>query len=247
MKIKLLLGVVLFACLLTLLIEPVPQWQEYHQFSDRRTFFTIPNFFNVISSFSYLLVGAYCLVVLFLKQSPGQSKKMIVMPYLIYAGLIMTGVASVFYHWNPNNETLFWDRLPMAITFMALLSYVLSVFVRDELGVRLLIPLLFFAIFSVIYWRYTESLGRGDLRLYGLVQFLPMLLIPLILQMYGRDKKERKYLWYVIGIYALAKITELFDEQLMNSMIGISGHTLKHIISASAGLVLLKVFNIRRD
>jgi hypothetical protein len=37
---------------------------------------------------------------------------------------------------------------------------------------------------TVLYWDWTESHGRGDLRPYALVQFLPLLLIPLLLLLF---------------------------------------------------------------
>ena len=50
------------------LLPAMPQDVHYHDFADQRALFGIPNFFNVISSLPYLLVGmlGYLLV---LKQS----------------------------------------------------------------------------------------------------------------------------------------------------------------------------------
>lgn len=241
MKIKILLGVILLSLLVLFFVDPVPQWPAYHQFSDQRSYFGVPNFFNVVSSLLYLVIGIYGFVTI-QRIAPAGQTSILLAPCLFYAGLILIAFASAFYHWSPNNGSLFWDRLAMTIAFMSLLSYVVSVFIEEDLGRRLLLPLLLVGIFSVIYWRYTEGLGEGDLRLYGLVQFLPMLLIPLILLMFGRGRQEQKYLWYTIGIYALAKLAELYDEQLMNTLTVISGHTLKHLLSAFAGLVLLQAF-----
>jgi len=50
------------------------------------------------------------------------------------------------------------------------------------LGVVLLAPLVLLGAASVGgYWTRTESLGRGDLRFYYLVQFYPLIAIPLLL------------------------------------------------------------------
>jgi hypothetical protein len=40
---------------------------------------------------------------------------------------------------------------------------------------------LFTGLASVAYWAWSEAQGVGDLRPYALVQFLPMLLIPVLL------------------------------------------------------------------
>ncbi len=36
-------------------------------------------------------------------------------------------------------------------------------------------------IFSVLWWHWTELSGQGDLRLYLIVQFYPVLVIPFII------------------------------------------------------------------
>ena len=77
----------------------------------------------------------------------------------------MTGFGSAYYHWNPSNGTLFWDRLPMALTFMAILTVAAEERVSTKTGAILLWPLLALAVFSLLLWRWTD-----DLRLYGWVR-----------------------------------------------------------------------------
>ena len=43
---------------LLLLVPPIPQPQDYHQFADRQTLLGIPNFWNVVSNLPFILVGA---------------------------------------------------------------------------------------------------------------------------------------------------------------------------------------------
>ena len=49
------LPVLVFFCLMVislgglLLLSPIPQDQNYHQFADQRTIFGIPNFWNIVS------------------------------------------------------------------------------------------------------------------------------------------------------------------------------------------------------
>ncbi len=71
---------------------------------------------------------------------------------------------------------------------------------------------------SVWYWHFTESQGRGDLRPYIVVQFLPMLLIPAILLLFParfshsgsvHDKKIIEYTttdYYELGLEGLAAV-----------------------------------------
>ncbi|GAL87752.1 hypothetical protein MYP_4983 [Sporocytophaga myxococcoides] len=37
---------------------PIPQWVSYHSFADHNTFYGINNFYNVVSNFPFLRVGA---------------------------------------------------------------------------------------------------------------------------------------------------------------------------------------------
>lgn len=104
--------------------------------------------------------------------------------FVFFVGIFLTGIGSTYYHLNPSNETLFWDRLPMTISFMAFFTIVISEFISKKLGTNLFIPLLTSGIFSLLYWQITESKGVGDLRFYVLVQFLPIILISAILIIY---------------------------------------------------------------
>jgi hypothetical protein len=94
---------------------------------------------------------------------------------------------------------------------MAFFAIILSEFVSIKLGKLIFIPLLLFGIFSVVYWFYTEQQGQGDLRIYGLVQFLPILLIPLILIMFPSRFPDTRNYWYLLSCYLLAKIFEASD------------------------------------
>lgn len=240
MKIKVLLAIVAISLLAVLFVEPIPQWPAYHQFADQRSLFGVPAFFDVVSSLMYIVIGMFCLVVVGRSgEIRGGDKIEVLAPRIFFIGLILTGIGSVVYHLDPNNRNLFWDRLPMTMAFMSFFTYVLSVCIDRRWGARLFYPLLFAGLCSVVYWRYTESIGAGDLRFYGLVQFLPMLLIPLILLLFNKNFPGQKYLWWAVGIYGLAKIVEILDTEVF-VLLGISGHTLKHIISAFTGFAFLK-------
>jgi hypothetical protein len=131
----------------------------------------------------------------------------------------------------------------MTIVFMSFFSFIITQYVDRSLGRRLFTPLVVLGLFSVAYWYYTESIGQGDLRLYGLVQFLPMLLIPMILLLYGLGRKDSRYYWYVILIYAIAKFAEINDTFFM-TQVGISGHSLKHVISACTAIAFYQAIQL---
>ncbi len=48
------------------------------------------------------------------------------------------GVGSGYYHLSPSNATLVWDRIPMSIAIMALLSIVIGEYMSIRLGAILL-------------------------------------------------------------------------------------------------------------
>lgn len=215
------------------LLPSIPQDPGYHAFADARTLLGIPHFWNVATSLPFSLVGLlglrYCASPAAREASPLWSASV-----AFFAGALALGFGSAYYHLQPSNDTLLWDRLPMTMAFMAFFSAVISATVSPVLGRYLLWPLLAAGVASVVYWYATETAGQGDLRPYGLVQFLPLLLTPVLLVLSSSDLPGRGYWWAVLGFYCLAKLAELADGWLYAAM-GFSGHALKHVLAA-AGL-----------
>jgi hypothetical protein len=102
-------------------------------------------------------------------------------------------------------------------------------------GVALLAPLVLLGVASVWYWHLTEQWGRGDLRMYGFVQFFPVLGIALLLLLFPARYTRSWDLVPAMGLYVLAKLFEAADKQVY-VVLGniISGHTLKHLAAAAA-------------
>jgi Na+/melibiose symporter-like transporter len=131
----------------------------------------------------------------------------------------------------------------MSLAFMAVFTLVLGDRVNPALGRALLGPLLIIGAASVFYWSWTERHGVGDLRPYALVQFLPLVLIALMLWLYPGSRESTAWLWWSFLMYFLAKVAERFDAPVYNA-VGISGHTMKHLLSAAA--VLFALFALLR-
>ncbi len=219
-------------------IAPIPQDPAYHDFADRRFLCGTPNFWNVFSNLSFLLFGAFGLGRL--RSLPAGAPRL---PYLVFCvGIVFVGLGSAYYHYTPNTQTLVWDRLPMTVAFMALFAMVLGDRVSARLGEQLLWPLIVVGVASIGYWHWTETLGRGDLRVYGLVQFLPMVLIPLML-LTGKGRLNSPWLWGTLGTYALSKVMEYYDRGIYEA-VGLSGHSIKHVLASLA--VLWVVFAVLR-
>ena len=245
------LGVVALAVLICL--PPLPQSQSYHHFADDRAFVGVPNFLNVVSNVPFLLVGVWGLWSVW--HRPAGTGSPFVDPVerwpfvLFFVGVGLTGLGSAYYHLEPNNDRLVWDRLPMSMAFMALFAAVLSERIDVRIGIHLLLPLIALGIGSVWYWHATEQQGRGDLRPYYFVQFYPMLALPLVLLFLPPHHMRTSDLFAAVGWYALAKVCEHPGDRPIY-VLGhvLSGHTLKHLAAATAAFWILRMLqHSRRD
>ena len=232
-----------------LLIPPIPQDPAYHRLADSRTWLGIPNALNVLSNAGFLLVGALGLRVVF----GGDGARPVFRepterwPYVVFfGGLLLTGVGSAYYHWAPGNVRLAWDRLPLAITMMGLLAATIAERVGVKAARWLLGPLVALAAGSVGYWHWTEQQGAGDLRLYALVQFYPVVAVPLMLWWLPPRYTRGGDLLAAAATYAAAKLPELLDGWVLSVTRVVSGHTLKHLLAALAGYWVLRMLRHRR-
>ena len=208
------------------LMSPIAQSETYHNFSDNKTILGIPNFWNVLTNLPFLACG---LVGLFSLRAFPQKKIQYV---IFFLGIFLVGFGSAYFHWNPNNSTLVWDRLPMTVVFMSLLSIAISEFINERTGRLLLIPLLLLGCLSILYWAM-----KNDLRLYALVQFYPIIAMPVILLcLRSRYNSARSY-WLLFLAYFIAKVFEVYDYQVHEALGFISGHSLKHV-AAACGLLM---------
>jgi len=231
-------------------VPPIPQDPAYHRFADNRPVGRVANGWNVLSNLGFLLVGGYG-VLRVVRMPAGPTTGLIESrerwPYaLFFAGVALTGVGSAYYHWAPDTSRLFWDRLPMTIGFMAFLAAVISERLGVTVGLLALGPLLAGGAASVIFWRAGELRGAGDLRPYALVQFLPALLILLMLWLCPARYTGGSYLLGVLGIYAVAKLFEALDGAIFSLGHALSGHTLKHLAVALAAWCVVHALETRR-
>jgi hypothetical protein len=223
------------------LVKPLPQARGYHDFADQRTLLGVPHFMDVSSNLPFLVVGFYGLY-------NALSRKDLYYPVpeagpvwkLLGAAILLTGCGSGYYHWAPSDASLFWDRLPMAIGFSALLGIMVLERVDRRIGRPLWILLLVAGVGSLLYGRW-----RSDLRFYYLLQAWAVLLVPVILALYRAPSTETGLLVAGIGAYAGSKLFELLDARIFSLTRVLSGHSLKHL-TAAAGSWLLFAHLIRR-
>jgi hypothetical protein len=229
--------------------SPSPQDPAYHLMADERPLFGIPNCLNVLSNLPFAFVSLLGLATVFRRETgrvPLFRDPWERWPYaVLFAGIGLTSVGSAYYHLSPDNARLVWDRLPMTLGFMGLLTAVLTERVGLRTGQLLLGPLLLLGAGSVAYWYWSEVQGQGDLRLYVLVQNGSLLLVLLLLLLYPARYPGTGYLVVGLGAYAVAKWLEAADQRIFALGQIVSGHTLKHLVAAGAVTCLLGMLRIR--
>ena len=224
-------AMVLSLAIVMLLVPVIPQSQSYHAFADQRTLLGIPNFWNVISNVPFVAIGAIGLR--HYRDNPAS--------FVLFAGIFLTGFGSAYYHWNPNDDTLFWDRLPMTLGFGAILAGIVAERIDTRAGALLLWPLLSFGLFSLLWWRWHD-----DLRIYAWMQFFPILALPVLFWLFPPKYTNAFYWLIAAGCYTVAKVFEFSDAAIYSVGEMLSGHTLKHLAAAVACWAILRYFQTRK-
>jgi hypothetical protein len=228
---------------------PLPQQQAFHRFADDRTFFCIANFFDVVSNIPFLLIGCWGLYIVWHDHPPQRNTFIDPIerwPYLLcFLGVTLTSLGSAYYHLAPDDARLVWDRLPMTIGFMSLLSATVVDRIDVRAGLRLLSPLLLIGAGSVVYWRWSQLGGAENLLPYAAVQYGSIGAIVLMALIFPSRYTRGADIFGVVAIYAAAKVTETLDVRIYALGQFVSGHTLKHLIAALATYWLLRMLRLR--
>ncbi|MBL8792668.1 MAG: ceramidase domain-containing protein [Planctomycetia bacterium] len=227
---------------------PLPQDLTYHRFADQRAWLGIPNFNDVVSNLPFLLVGILGVRFVLRRDLVRDEGPFLTSverwPYLLFfLGIAGTAVGSAYYHLTPDNPRLVWDRLPMAVAFMALFCAILSERLCATLGRWLLGPLLLAGVGSVAYWAWYD-----DLRPYYFVQFFPLAALPPIVLLFPPRYTGTRWLLGALACYVLAKVCEHPYDGVIFHATGecVSGHTLKHLLAALGAYCLLRMLQVRQ-
>jgi len=217
---------------------PIAQPTGYHDFADQDALFGIPHFADVISNLGFALVALWG----WIRLAPARRHPDIQSGWagyrLFLIGLFLTALGSSWYHLAPDNASLVWDRLPIALACGGLLAGVLGDAQRTERP-DLAAGLALAAIASVAWWHFTELAGAGDLRPYLLLQALPILLIPLWQWIYRMPRADRLAFGGALALYVVAKFAELGDHQIAAVLGAVTGHTLKHLLATGAAALIV--------
>jgi len=171
---------------------------EYNNFADCKCMCNIKNYYNVLSNLMFVIGGLYNIFD----------------DFILCLCSILVCIGSAYYHLNPNIDTLFYDRLPMQISFTYLILSKITLNIYEQIFIVL------YSFYVLIKWKFT-------LDLIPYASFQTALIIYWLLF-------DKQMLLSII-CYILAKICEDLDYEIYylthNS---ISGHTLKHIFAGYA-------------
>jgi hypothetical protein len=192
----------------------------------------IANAENVLSNLPFFFVGLWGLIRLHRYVIVSPIERLCWIGFFI--GVLLTCFGSAYYHLEPNNWRLIWDRLPIVLSFVCLFSAVLAERVSERFVKISLLPFLLYSICAIFHWFITEIAELSDMRAYILVQLLPMVLIPLILKWYAPRYTHGWMLLMVALWYVAAKVFEGLDGVIYALNGHVSGHALKHLFAALA-------------
>jgi len=91
-----------------------------------------------------------------------------------------------------------------------------------------------------------DNSAFGDLRMYVIFQFLPMILIPAVCILFRSRFTRQSDLYAVLGFYVLAKVAKHFDAALLGLTGSISGHSLKHLFAAMGAYWVARMLTKRK-
>ena len=246
----LLLCVTVAVIVVDLFLPRIPQPQAYHNFADQRSFLRVPNFADVVSNVPFAVFGLWGLAFWLRSNSEPNPDHFVDRrerwPYLvIFVGVLLTAFGSAYYHLEPSNARLVWDRLPMTIAFMAVVAAMIAERISVRAGLWLLPVLVLVGMSSVLQWYLSELRDAGDLRFYATVQAYSVLFLLIVLLLPPRYTRSSD-LAIVVGFYVLAKVLETMDKPIFELGHIVSGHTLKHLAAAAAGYWILRMLQKRR-
>ncbi len=232
-----------------LTMGPVPQNPVYHDFADGRPCVGLSNAGNVVSNLPFLAIGiwGWVSIVRMVREGRGYRERWELVAWTLFAGsLIGVAFGSSWYHLRPDNDRLVWDRLPMTLAFMSLFALALGDRFAGRVGKIALGPLVVLGLGSVLFWHLGERRGAGDLRPYGLVQFLPMVWIPILVFLCPASYTGGRDWLAALAWYGAAKLAESGDRWVYGFGEVVSGHTLKHLFAAIGTAILIRTMRRRQ-
>ena len=154
---------------------------------------------------------------------------------------MLTAFGSAWYHAAPSDATLVWDRLPIAAAFAGLVAATIAD--RQRAWARpLTVGLGSVAVATVLLWAVT-----GNLLPYVMMQLVFVAVALLTTALVRSRWTHARAVYLAAATYGLAVVCERYDRPFAEVLNGIvSGHTLKHLLAATA-LLLIFMMIARRQ
>jgi hypothetical protein len=225
----------------------VAQYANYHAFADQRTLWGLSFAMDVLSNLPFALLGAWGLVRLRSTHTPPARRTGFAalvpcdaqrpLAALFFGGLLLTALCSGYYHLHPNDAGLAIDRMGMLAAFAGLLGLAAADRISARAGQWTAAAVLALGPVAVGVWALNGNLLPWSvLQGGGMVLVLCLALRRPLVGAWGVP------LVAVIAWYALAKVLELGDHQVLALTHGlVSGHTLKHIAAGMAAWPVIAV------
>jgi hypothetical protein len=153
-------------------------------------------------------------------------------PVYLRVSVAAIAVGSGAYHASPGDELLALDWAPIALTLTLLAATVI-----EQRIAFLLAPVL--ALGSVAFWLATGGTrSGGNMAPYVATQAAGVFVPPLI-ALLAPVRVRAPWLLAGVACFALARVAAAYDRQLLEA-IGLSGHSIKHIVAALAAACALR-------
>ena len=210
-----------------------------HAFADQRALAGLPHAADVLSNLAFLVLGIQGLATLWRTPRPARGQAARDWPEgllaLFFGGLVVTSIASGWYHLAPDDGRLVGDRLGMSIAFAGFIG--LAVADRVSLRAAKAAALTILLAGPVTVWGISRT---GNALPWGVLQFGGMALVLLLACRAPVAGGMRLPLTAALACYALAKLLEMGDQMVFEWTLGwVSGHSLKHLAAAAAALPIL--------
>jgi len=211
------------------LLPKVLQDPAYHGFADQRSWLGIPRAADVLSNLPFALVGIFGIVRLTSRERPRFRIETERALWCIAVGLVGTAAGSAWYHLEPSDASLVWDRLPLSVVFAGVVAAGLAQRFEGHAARWGLPVLAVLGVASVAYWSMT-----GNLAPYLAFQGGGILALLCVIVLTRNADDPFPWGW-VIAWYALAKIAETADGGVWDATRGlIAGHAIKHLFASMA-------------
>lgn len=223
-------------------LPAIAQDPAYHHFADQGHWAGIAHPLDVLSNLPFALFGILGLVQITQIRALQAHGTTLTHPLrcaqMFCVGLIATTLGSSYYHLDPQDATLLWDRLGMAVAFVGILGLLAATQVSARAATWTLVMASLGAVAALASWHlYGNLLPWVVLQAGGLLLILGMgMLRPSAARM-----SKAPILWVMLALaYGVAKVFELQDHQVAELLNGaFTGHTIKHLLASAAALPVL--------